>query len=164
MFLLNLAYQKKFSSFSSVSITSLLPCHRAQSDVCGTSFYTLPVLTTDSHVPEKKSSLPTNNPYLFTPLSGAQLVEEKITTHWWSGVSLHITDGSSYRTETSQKLFWNDCAVLPSMSAGLLLQKYFIVCFFQNCSAVINALVQHMHIGTCSYTFISYFCLMKEAH
>lgn len=123
MFLLNLAYQKKFSSFSSVSITSLLPCHRAQSDVCGTSFYTLPVLTTDSHVPEKKSSLPTNNPYLFTPLSGAQLVEEKITTHWWSGVSLHITDGSSYRTETSQKLFWNDCAVLPSMSAGLLLQN-----------------------------------------
>lgn len=123
MFLLNLAYQKKFSSFSSVSITSLLPCHRVQSDVCGTSFYTLPVLTTDSHVPEKKSSLPTNNPYLFTPLSGAQLVEEKITTRWWSGVSLHITDGSSYRTETSQKLFWNDCAVLPSMSAGLLLQN-----------------------------------------
>lgn len=123
MFLLNLAYQKKFSSFSSVSITSLLPCHRVQSDVCGTSFYTLPVLTTDSHVPEKKSSLPTNNPYLFTPLSGAQLVEEKITTHWWSGVFLHITNGSSYRTETSQKLFWNDCAVLPSMSAGLLLQN-----------------------------------------
>lgn len=123
MFLLNLAYQKKFSSFSSVSITSLLPCHQAQSDVCGTSFYTLPVLTTDSHVPEKKSSLPTNNPYLFTPLSEAQLVEEKITTRWWSGVSLHITSGSSYGMETSQELFQIDCAVLPSMSAGLLLQN-----------------------------------------
>lgn len=123
MFLLNLAYQKKFSSFSSVSITSLLPFHQAQSDVCGTSLYTLPVLTTDSHIPEKKSSLPANNPYLFTPLSGTQLVEEKIKTHWWSGVSLHITNGSSYGMETSQELFWNDCAVLPSMSAGLLLEN-----------------------------------------
>lgn len=56
-FLLDSAYQKKFSDFSSVSTTSLLPFHQAQWDTSGAPLHTLPVLTTDSHTPEKKSSL-----------------------------------------------------------------------------------------------------------
>lgn len=94
--LLNSVYQKKISNFSFVNSTSPLPSCQAQSDIHGASLRSLPVLTMHSHIPQKKSSLPTNSHCLFTSVRGTKAKEKKhnmlviwgfLTHHQWPQIS-----------------------------------------------------------------------------
>lgn len=97
--LLNSVYQKKFSNFSFVNSTSPLPSCQAQSDTHGAFLRSLPILTTHSHIPQKKSSLPTNNHCLFTSVRGTIATEENHSALMIWGFLTHqqwpqISDGN----------------------------------------------------------------------
>lgn len=77
-------------------------------------------------------------------------------------ISVCIPNVYLHGMETCKELPWHACAVLPGMSAGLLLRDISPACSLQQKSAVIKALVQSMHVCTRSCAAASGLCLMNE--
>lgn len=100
---------------------------------------------------------------IFAPSARGTTV--KRTQSWTSSMNISVCIPNVYLQgmETCKELPWHACAVLPGMSAGLLLRDISPACSLQQKSAVIKALVQSMHVCTRSCAAASGLCLMNEA-
>lgn len=83
--LLNSAYEKNFSNISSVSITS--PSHLTKHNQTFVALLSIPCQSWRLiHMSLRKSSLPTNDPYLFILCQEHNCYRTKsLTSSWWPG-------------------------------------------------------------------------------